>query len=320
MDRSIPEILGGARTAAFREKQDAFIRQTINRKMAGLPLKLRPLLFDLYPDAVSAFFKLLDRPDIRREMEIQGRIFLDNAIQKLSVVQRFFISAGQYDRTLSERMPEIIDDLVKQLEKLLADNAIQRRTADYLSDTALSLAAGPDNYNRLVKLISDALFSLEERPIGEFLGVLGINGVPELVAGIRRFFTGERADGEGGGITTEEGGPAGAALSAIKVFLDRHAAMTVGEFFSIDEEKKRRIDGAILKKLFLLADRQTESVLKTINIRAMVTERIDSLDMLRVERIVLDVMADQLKWINLFGAILGALIGGVEVLASTLIR
>jgi uncharacterized membrane protein YheB (UPF0754 family) len=52
----------------------------------------------------------------------------------------------------------------------------------------------------------------------------------------------------------------------------------------------------------------------------MVTERIDSLDMLRVERIVLDVMADQLKWINLFGAILGALIGGSEVLLSTLIK
>jgi hypothetical protein len=217
-------------------------------------------------------------------------------------------------------MPEIVDDLVGQLEKLLADNAIRRRTADYLSDTALSLAAGPDNYNRLVELISDALFSLEERPIGELLGGFGINGVPELVAGIRRFITGERADGEGGGITVEGGGPAGAALSALKAFLAGHAAMTVGEFFSIDEEKKRRIDDAVLEKLFLFADRQVESVLKTINIRAMVTERIDSLDMLRVERIVLDVMADQLKWINLFGAILGALIGGVEVLASTLIR
>jgi hypothetical protein len=31
-------------------------------------------------------------------------------------------------------------------------------------------------------------------------------------------------------------------------------------------------------------------------------------------------MADQLKWINLFGAILGAMIGGAEVLLSALIR
>jgi hypothetical protein len=177
----------------------------------------------------------------------------------------------------------------------------------------LSLAAGPAHYNRLIQLISGALFSLEEQPIGEILSGFGINSVPELVAGIRRFFLRERADGESGGAVN-------AALSALKAFLAGHAAMTVGEFFSIDEEKKRRIDDAILKKLFFLADRQAESVLKTINIRVMVTERIDSLDMPQVERIVLDVMADQLKWINLFGAILGAMIGGAEILLSALTR
>jgi hypothetical protein len=31
-------------------------------------------------------------------------------------------------------------------------------------------------------------------------------------------------------------------------------------------------------------------------------------------------MADQLKWINLFGAILGAVIGGAEVLISTVLK
>jgi uncharacterized membrane protein YheB (UPF0754 family) len=322
LSMSLPEILGGERTAALREKQDAFIRKTLGERMPELPFKLGPLFFDLYPEVVSAFFKLLDRPDIRRGLEIQGRIFLDNAIQKLSVVQRFFISAGQYDRTLSERMPEIIDDLVRQLGNTLADNAIRKRTTDYLLDTALSLAAGPANYNRLLQLICDALFSFEERPLGEILGGFGINSVPELAAGIRRFFAGEAAYNAGGADSADAGerGYAAAALSAVKAFLAGHAAMTVGEFFSVDEEKKRRVDDAILEKLFSLADSQTESVLKTIDIRAMVTARIDSLDMLRVERIVLDVVADQLKWINFFGAILGAAIGGVEVLVSSLVR
>jgi len=56
--------------------------------------------------------------------------------------------------------------------------------------------------------------------------------------------------------------------------------------------------------------------LKAIDIRSIVTERINSLDMEEVERIVLDVMANQFKWINVFGAILGALIGAVQVLFS----
>ena len=44
----------------------------------------------------------------------------------------------------------------------------------------------------------------------------------------------------------------------------------------------------------------------------MVTQRIDSLDMLAVEGLVSAVIADQLKWINVFGAILGAIMGLVQ--------
>jgi uncharacterized membrane protein YheB (UPF0754 family) len=42
--------------------------------------------------------------------------------------------------------------------------------------------------------------------------------------------------------------------------------------------------------------------------------------MIDVEHIVLDVMAHQLKWINVFGAILGAFIGGFQILFSYFVR
>jgi uncharacterized membrane protein YheB (UPF0754 family) len=310
-DLTIARLLGGEKAAALREQIEAFIRKTLNRQMTALPLKLKPLFFDLYPDAEAALVRLLDRPEVRREMEIQGRIFLDNAIQKLSAVQRFFISAGQYDITLSERMPEIIDDLVRQLENLLADTAARTRIADYLSDAVFSLAAVPSNYERLVRLLSDVSLSFEERTVGEVLGWFGVKSLSELAAAIRRFLVKDAGAGEGF---------SGAALSALASFLSGRAGMTAGEFLSIDEEKKRRIDAALLKTALSLADRQAETVLKTINVRAMVTARIDSLDMLRVERIILDVMAGQLKWINFFGAILGALIGGVQVAVSAILK
>jgi len=167
---SIREILGKERTETLLEKQDAFIRETLNGKMLELPLKIKPLLLNLYPGVSAAIVNLLNKPEIHRELEIQGRIFMENAMQKLSVFQRFFISAGQYDRTLSERMPEIIDDLIAQLKELFADNAIRNRCTGYLSDMALSLAAAPDSYNRMVRLASEALVSFEDRPLGEILG------------------------------------------------------------------------------------------------------------------------------------------------------
>jgi uncharacterized membrane protein YheB (UPF0754 family) len=56
-------------------------------------------------------------------------------------------------------------------------------------------------------------------------------------------------------------------------------------------------------------DTQIEKILSSINVKALVSDRIDSLDMARVERIVLDVMSDQFKWVEIFGGILGFLIG-----------
>jgi uncharacterized membrane protein YheB (UPF0754 family) len=67
-------------------------------------------------------------------------------------------------------------------------------------------------------------------------------------------------------------------------------------------------------------DDNIETALSTVNVQLLVSDRINSLEMMRVERIVLDVMAGQLKWINFFGAILGALIGILQVFLSFFTR
>jgi len=45
----------------------------------------------------------------------------------------------------------------------------------------------------------------------------------------------------------------------------------------------------------------------------MVTEKVDSLDLLRLERLLLSIMEEQFKYINLFGAFLGFLIGLINL-------
>jgi uncharacterized membrane protein YheB (UPF0754 family) len=74
-------------------------------------------------------------------------------------------------------------------------------------------------------------------------------------------------------------------------------------------DSQKNLDAAITEKLFQAIDSQLEELLQAVGIQAMVEERINHMDMLRVEGIILDVMANQLKWIDVFGAILGFLIG-----------
>ena len=183
----------------------------------------------LYPAFTKAVLDFLQQEDIRRELESRGRIFLRNILLKLNTFQRLFLSAGQYDQKLEEKMPEIIDELVFGAENLLNN----------------------------------------ERTKGKLTGA--------------------------------------AALSIGKIIGGQNS--NIGSLFNLNEKDKKALDNYLFEKMMIAADGQIENILTSINIKALVSDRIDSLDMLRVERIILDVMADQFKWIDIFGGILGFLIG-----------
>lgn len=208
---------------------------------------------EAYPALTAALLRFLERREVRGELEVQGRIFLNNAILKLNVFQRFFISAAQYDRTLHDRMPGIIDDLLHQLDDLFHEDSFRSRVLSSL-DRSLSI-----------------------------------------------FLTGFAAGG---------------FQKVLEKFRRRHGDCTLGRLFAVDGETKEKIDDALTAGLLDLADREAGALLGAVDIRVLVSERINSLDMLKVERIILDVMANQLQWINVFGAILGALIGIFQALLS----
>jgi uncharacterized membrane protein YheB (UPF0754 family) len=159
-------------------ERELLTAEVIRNRLANLDVKN-------FQGIVTEFLR---RDDIRKEFESKGRILMRNIFSKMNTFQRFFISAGQYDQTLEQKMPEIIDELIKSVETLLQEDRIKA-------------------------------------------------------------------------------------------------------------------------KILAAVDGQVENILASINIKTLVSDRIDSLEMERVERIIIDVMADQFKWINVFGGLLGFLIG-----------
>jgi len=107
---------------------------------------------------------------------------------------------------------------------------------------------------------------------------------------------------------------------ALESILERYPGITLKEFLSLAETKKCKIDSFLAEKAVDTLDENIEAALASVNVKALVTDRINSLDMIRVEKIILDVMAGQLKWINFFGGLLGALIGFSQVILWLVIR
>ena len=60
--------------------------------------------------------------------------------------------------------------------------------------------------------------------------------------------------------------------------------------------------------------KEVPGLVDTLNISEIVTKKVDSLDLLRLEGLLLSIMEEQFKYINLFGALLGFLIGSLNVL------
>jgi uncharacterized membrane protein YheB (UPF0754 family) len=65
----------------------------------------------------------------------------------------------------------------------------------------------------------------------------------------------------------------------------------------------------LLKQISEVLIREVPGLVDSLNIRSMVTRKVNSLDLLRLEALLMGIMQEQFKYINLFGALLGFLIG-----------
>jgi uncharacterized membrane protein YheB (UPF0754 family) len=69
------------------------------------------------------------------------------------------------------------------------------------------------------------------------------------------------------------------------------------------------IEAALFSQFEDLLKREVPPLVETLNVRRMVTDKVNSLDILKVEGLLLGIMQEQFKYINLFGALLGFFIG-----------
>lgn len=82
----------------------------------------------------------------------------------------------------------------------------------------------------------------------------------------------------------------------------------------LPKEVQEGIADFLLQQVNALLVKEVPGLVDSLNIRAIVSRKVDSLDLLRLEGLLLGIMQDQFKYINLFGALLGFLIGLCNVI------
>lgn len=267
----------------------------------------------------------------REELERQGRILIRSIVEKLNVVQRLILGAGQFDRRLDEKMPEIVDEVLDAAAHYLEEPTHASRLAASLidgllrgKDPAMRAGAAAGGAAGIVEVfVRDLVGRLTESGAGERIldriveslrggGTRTVGALLSGGAGIRdvdavEFLSFQILDH----LSREETARdlAGELAALASRFLEDNAGKTLASILAVDDGKKNRLDGWVFGRMMGVLDQKLPELLRGIDVETLVIEKIDGLDVRDVEKLVRAVVASHLKWINVFGAILGFLIG-----------
>lgn len=288
-----------------------------------------------YPSLGSAISGVIADPTIRSSMERLGAKLVRKTMDRLSAVQRFFIGLGQYDRAIIESMPATIADFGEAIATLVADpktqDVIVERAAAAIGElwdrplSSFKAFADAEAVEASRGALADALRSALDRPappesLAEAaLGGLDAGSVLAALPGLKESVAARAAEwlagllGSGEAARAEPSPAAAAVGGAAKAFAaalaERARGLSIGELVGLDEALIGGLARAAGAPLAALAARESGAILTGVDVRGLVVDKIDSLEMIQVERMILRVIDRELKAVTWFGGVLGFLIG-----------
>lgn len=330
--------------AGFGEALSARVREGASPKtlMGGpLPERLEEILDAFYPGVVEYLLQTIRIRRVRREAPNRGRYILRGVQGVLVHILRRIAGEEHPRRPLIEGMPLIMDGLLDSAEEVLKSEDFRREAVASaareirslwekpLRDTAENMGRDPEEaaqaLGALVVRLPESLRLPErlaaglmgffrrrwDQPLGEILQAnLGLppEELAEKSAGlITRLIRREAEDRL-----------AVAPSSIADSFLHSLQGRSLEKILLLSPEKKERLDHLLTRGVFRILVKRLPGILQAFEVESLVRDRIDELDAAEVERLLLEVISRHLAYINLFGAILGFLIGGVQVVLMVL--
>lgn len=306
-----------------------------------LPEDLEPALRreaeSLVPRLLERLAGMLHDPTFRRGVAEHVREGVRGFVRRLGFPARVLL-LGMSEESLTERVHEVLEGSSAQLAASLRTEDTQARAVAFVGEAVGRFLSRPVG-EVLRRLPHDKVQGAKEYLRRK--GLAYLRGEPTreklVAAGVREL---DRWGHLPLGTVLDRVLPEGAAEDAatavcarLDAYLDspgweEEVARRVGEAFDAAVDRTpigqlsallpAHVVGSVKEIAFhrtmALLRREVPKLAESLDVQAVVEERVNHLDLLEVERLVESVMKAQFKYINIFGALLGALIGTANVL------
>ncbi|TFG63856.1 MAG: DUF445 family protein, partial [Spirochaetales bacterium] len=286
-------------------------------------------VYAFYPSILNALLSWMQLPETRKNLEVRGRKLVKSIVDRLSGLQRLFVTAGKFDKKIEESMPTIVDDIIDSVKKTGEDEVTKKNLSAVLGENLVNALLSGKNAEStsalpvLVDNLFDFLNKKETRKsLAEFFrkkfGESQYTTVREIIV---------RVSGTDGsdliellskklisGIIESRKSIGQAFSGMFKTAFEPFLGISLRELLNLGDERKNMLDTFIAGKVLDLLREKVPALIQSFNIYQIVVDRINSLEIESVEKLLLIVIEKHLKWINIFGGILGALIGALQVL------
>jgi uncharacterized membrane protein YheB (UPF0754 family) len=308
-----------------------------------LPESLKELLHQTVraqtPELLKKVAQLLKDPEIQDKIVSGIKKGVDNFISSLgpmSAMARGFLSMETVERKVKEYLMEHEDDIVDWLQSKEVQEKITITTLERLNSilqtplvdfTAKDNPLDVESFSNKITLYLCAF--LREKSTSETLFAMIKDNIEMYIEGgsieLRTILEDLLGMDSSDKIQTWLGGESLSLLRAqrTKETVDAMIESMIGSLLlkpigklsnMLPAGVREGMYNSVHKLAMAMLAGEVPGLVSSFNIRSIVTEKVDSLDLLRLEGLLLSIMEEQFKYINLFGALLGFIIGCLNLL------
>lgn len=101
--------------------------------------------------------------------------------------------------------------------------------------------------------------------------------------------------------------------SAASLLADASSRIPVSNLYSyIPKKMFQKIKTSLIKEINLIIDKNIDKIVTSVDFPSITEQRINSLNLYEVEKLLFSFMSDSFKWINILGFVLGFALGAVQ--------